>query len=171
MKGTLLFLFPWILFLLFSCDYGEGLDSHSNYSPILMTRIQLENSISFHPARDFIRPGKIYTKGQYIFINEKFKGIHVIDNTDPSSPKKLGFIVVPGSIDIAVKESSLYADNATDLVTIDISNINDLKVTDRVVNAFPELIPPDADVVPDNYSSNNRPQNTVIIGWETHINF
>jgi hypothetical protein len=166
MKCSWFIILSGTILLLSSCYYGDdGLDRKTDYTPILMTRTQLENSISFHPARDFIRPGKIYTKGQYIFINEKFKGIHVIDNLDPSNPKKLGFIVVPGSIDIAIKESSLYVDNATDLVAIDISNINDLKVTDRIVNAFPELIPPDADVVPNNYIS-NRPANTVIIGWE-----
>jgi hypothetical protein len=166
MKSTWFFLLPAILFLLISCIPEDDLDRHTDYSPILMTRSQLENSISFHPARDFIRPGKIYTKGQYIFINEKFKGVHVIDNINPSNPQKIGFIMVPGSIDIAVKDNSLYVDNATDLVTIDISKINEPKVTDRVVNAFPELIPPDADVVPGNYSSADRPQNTVIISWE-----
>ena len=45
---------------------------------------------------DLENPGKIYYKDNYIFIVEELKGIHVYDNTDPSSPVKKAFVNLPG---------------------------------------------------------------------------
>lgn len=156
------------LFFFLSC-YPEDYDVRSNFQPILMTRNQLEKSVLSQPPRDFINPGKIYTKGSYIFINEKYKGIHVINNQNPASPQKIGFISVPGSIDIAVKGNSLYADNAIDLVAIDITDINNISVTGREKNVFPELLPPDVNEIPRKYSSEKRIENTIIVGWEKAV--
>ena len=156
------------LFVFLSCDPYD-LDVRSKFQPILMTRTQLEKSIGSQSPRDFINPGKIYTKGSYIFINEKYKGIHVINNQNPASPQKVGFISVPGSIDIAVKGNSLYADNAIDLVAIDITDINNISVTGREKNVFPELLPPDVNEIPTKYTADKRPENTIIIGWEKAV--
>lgn len=57
-----------------------------------------------------------------MYINERFEGIHVIDNRDPSSPQNVAFLDIPGNIDLAVNGDALYADSYVDLVTIDISN-------------------------------------------------
>ena len=46
--------------------------------------------------------GKIVTKGQYIFINEKGKGIHVIDNTNPLSSKQLFFWHIIGNTEFTL---------------------------------------------------------------------
>ena len=35
------------------------------------------------PMKD---PGKIYVFGNFLFVNEKFKGVHIIDNVDPRNP-------------------------------------------------------------------------------------
>ncbi|RLD62382.1 MAG: hypothetical protein DRI95_13135, partial [Bacteroidetes bacterium] len=93
------------------CGY-EPYEPFSAYKPILMEREELEQSISFTGAQEMINTGKIYLKGNTIYINEKYKGIHVIDNTDPSSPEKAGFIVIPGCIDMAMKDDILFADNS-----------------------------------------------------------
>ena len=66
--------------------------------------------------------GKIYVKDNYIYINELYDGIHVINDTNPSSPQRIAFIPIPGDVDIAIKDTTLYADSYVDLVTIDISN-------------------------------------------------
>ena len=67
-----------------------------------------------------INPGKIYFKEGYIFINEELKGIHVIDNRNPENPQNIGFIEIPGNVDIAIKNNTLYADSYIDLGAIDI---------------------------------------------------
>ena len=42
----------------------------------------------------FLRvPGKIYVKDNILFVNELAEGVHIIDNTNPSQPELIGFIV------------------------------------------------------------------------------
>lgn len=136
------------------------------YRPIVMTRQVLETSVEMIEPVKLIKPGKIYIKDNYIFINEKFKGLHIINNTDPSNPVKAGFLRIPGCIDMAVKGNILYADNAVDLVAVDLSNPLNIVVTKRIKNVFPELTPPGQSWTPWNYSAEQRPANTIIIGWE-----
>lgn len=141
--------------------------SPSDYYPVLMKRTDLEKSVFIRDAQNIETPGKIYYKDNFIYLNEKYKGIHVIDNTNPLAPDNVAFINIPGCIDIAIKNQSLLADNAIDLVSIDLSNgLNDLEVTKRVKNVFPESTPPDLDYIPGVYSHSNRPVGTVIVRWE-----
>jgi hypothetical protein len=91
-----------------------------------------ENAIELQPARKLTNPGKIYVKGDMILINEMGKGIHLVYNENPQSPKKLGFIKIPGNIDVAVKGDIVYADNYMDLVAMN-TKTGEIK---RVKNAF-----------------------------------
>jgi hypothetical protein len=107
-----------------------------------MSYEDLREAVKKSNPQELKKPGKIYFKDNYIFINEFFKGIHVIDNNDPSKPVSKGFIDIPGNVDIAIKENILYADSYIDLVAIDISNMNDIKETYRIKNVFPYAVPP-----------------------------
>lgn len=135
-------------------------------APVLMTREVLESSIRFAAPAEIENPGKIYIFGSWLFINEKYKGVHIVDNTNPASPVKKGFITIPGCIDIVVKGNILYADNAVDLVAIDFTDFNNSRVTERIVNAFPELRPPGYEYIPWKFTKEERPENTIIVGWE-----
>ncbi len=160
-------LLPLLLLILLSL--GSSRDNFSNpseYFAILMERDDLEESIIYREAQDIVDPGKIYYKDHTIYLNEKYKGIHVIDNSNPANPQNIGFINIPGCIDISIKNNSLLADNATDLVAIDISNLQQLSVTKRIQNVFPESTPPDWNEIPYMFTPANRPRNTVIVGWE-----
>src|SRR5689334_8774877 len=76
------------------------------YRPIYIDDDQA--SIEFQSSRVLSNPGKIYLIGDYLLINEKYEGIHVVDNSNPSSPVNLGFLRVPGSTELAVKGNVLY---------------------------------------------------------------
>src|SRR4030095_10457884 len=117
-------LFSSCVFLLSGCvkDTCKQTYSYKIYKPVYLTFDDLRNSVKPMAAMDLKDIGKIYYKSPYIFINEINKGIHVIDNTDPSSPQNIAFINIPGNIDMAVKDNILYADSYTDLVAIDINN-------------------------------------------------
>ena len=155
-----------LLFLIFAALSGTLISSDTMYNsggfyePIFMSRAELEKSVSFIPgAREMLRTGKIYYRSPYIFINERYKGVHVINNTDPAHPVKEGFILAPGCIDMAVKGDILYLDNAVDLVSFDLSS---KQVTRRIRNVFPEPIPPtDAGVV-----YYNRPKDYILVDWK-----
>ena len=83
-------------------------------------------------------PGKIFIYSNYIFLNEIDKGVHIIDNTNPSNPVIKAFINIPGNVDIAVKGNTLYADMYSDLLSIDITDPLNVKLLKNVANVFPE---------------------------------
>jgi hypothetical protein len=133
--GLLLFL-PALL--LSSCsDECETTVTYTVYEPVYMLRADLQNAVKVAPAKTLKEPGKIYVRGHYLFINEINKGVHIVDNSNPSSPRFLSFIDIPGNMDMAVKGNILYADNYIDLVAIDISNPLDVRLVNRVENIFP----------------------------------
>lgn len=82
-------------------------------------------------------PGKIYLYNNYVYVTDKGKGVHIIDNTNPSSPVKLKFIEIPGVNDVVVKSGILYSDNLTDLVAFDISDLSNITLTKRVKDVYP----------------------------------
>ncbi len=103
---------------------------------VRVTLNELRTSIKSLPAQDLENPGKIYVKDNYLFINEVKKGIHIIDNSNPSLPKAISFIQILGNVDIAVKGNILYADSYTDFVAFDISNPKDVKEVSRTKEVF-----------------------------------
>ncbi len=103
---------------------------------IRVTLFELRSGIKTLPAQDLESPGKIYVKDNYLFINEVKKGIHIIDNTNPSSPKPISFIQILGNIDIVVKDNIMYADSYTDFVALDISNPKNVKEVSRTNEVF-----------------------------------
>jgi len=135
-----------------------------SYSPVFVSRETLENSVKYiSGARDMIQTGKIYYCEPYIYVNERYKGVHVINNTNPSKPVVEGFILVPGCLDMAVKDNILYLDNSVDLVSFD---LNRKVVTKRIRNIFPEPLPPED----YNLFEFDRPEGYVLIEWKKSNN-
>ena len=131
------------------------------WEPIFMKRADLEQSVKYtQESRALKKPGKIYCKGNYIYVSELYKGVHVINNTNPSQPVQEGFIIVPGCVDMAVKGDILYVDNAVDLVAFDLAS---RQVTQRIRNVLPEPAAPANTYYHRDY---NRPKDMILIGWQ-----
>ncbi len=141
----------------------------SAYTPILMTRTELEKSIQYQQPKPIEVIGKIYKKDTWVYISEKYKGVHIIDNTNPSLPINYGFISIPGCIDMAIRGNTMYADNSVDLVAIDITSFSSVKEIARFRNTFPEPFPSDLQYIPYKYHQNNRPENTIIVDWQKRV--
>ncbi|MGF1534672.1 MAG: hypothetical protein ACFCUI_13300 [Bernardetiaceae bacterium] len=166
----------WYLFLfclpLLACqdessqEIGVWIEPETSFVPILMDKSEMESSIGFLPARPVERPGKLYSFGPYILLNERYQGLHIIDNSDRRNPRPVGFFRIPGNLDMAVKAGQLYADNGTDLLVIDLFRPEAPQVVHRGRDVFPELPPPDLRSVPPAFSLASRPPNTVIVGWQ-----
>jgi len=109
--------------------------------PVYMDFDEFRSSVKFKGAEDLGTTGKIYFKDKYVFINELYEGIHIINNTDPTNPVNVGFIEIPGNVDISIKGNYLYADSYIDLVVLDINDINNPIEVERVENAFPNSFP------------------------------
>ena len=128
-----------VSFILQGCikDTCENTHQYSYYTPSYKTKAAVRTNIKSNPSRQISNTGKIFTIGNYIFLNEVDKGIHVIDNSNPSSPQNIAFIDIPGNMDIAVKGNILYADVFTDMVALDISNPLNVVVTKFIEGVFP----------------------------------
>ncbi|GAB3781966.1 hypothetical protein GCM10028818_36860 [Spirosoma horti] len=109
------------------------------------------------------RVGKIYTKDQYLFINEVGSGIHILDNSKPETPVQVAFIRILGNQEIAIKDSILYADNVTDLVALNIADPLNVRLVKRIENAFEYAAYPLATNVRFECPDRDR---GVVVGWE-----
>lgn len=131
--------------------------SYTYYKPLYKTTVEVRSNIKSNAPRTIQNPGKIFIIGNYIFLNDIDKGIHVIDNSNPEAPVNIAFIDIPGNEDIAVKGNTLYADLYTDLVTLDISNPLNVAIQQYNDGAFPNRL----------YSNGFYPDsNKVIVDWE-----
>ena len=111
------------------------------YSPIYLSYSELRTPVTAEAPVEIDITGKIYVKDGYIYVNELYEGIHVIDNANPSSPQRIAFIPIPGNVDMAIKGTTLYSDSYVDLVAIDIADpLNAVEVA-RIEDAFPYLTP------------------------------
>ncbi len=132
-------------------------------APVYLSYEELRSAVKITAAREMNNPGKIYFKDNYIFINEKMKGVHVYDVSDPKNPQNKGFIEIPGNIDMAIKDNILYADSYVDLVSIDVSNFAGIKEVGRVQKVFPYTLPKYNVKLPLAKLDETK---GVVIGWE-----
>ena len=151
MKKPLLSLMKWplletlcsILFLLLLASCQDQVDSTFTYETQIPVYMQMstvrEGEIIVEPGKPLDNPGKIYLYGDYLLINEPQKGIHLIDNANPSSPVAIHFINIPGNVDMAVNANMLYADSYVDLLTFDISDSDNIQMVKRVEDVFPHM--------------------------------
>jgi hypothetical protein len=168
MKKTMnfhsLFYILMMIFLGLSSCQDKIYETYELNTPVYLSYDELREAVSDTLPLNLEHPGKIYIKGDLLFVNEVRKGIHVIDNSDPSDPRILKFIEIPGNIDLAVKDNILYADSYIDLVVLDISDLSDIKEVERIEDVFSYSIPP--------YESQQRiaeidQSRGVVVGWKT----
>lgn len=155
-KISLLPLLVITVFVLQSCLKDNVTKTYSVFEPVYKSKSEVLAEIKSSTPVSISNPGKIYMYGNYIFLNEVNKGVHIIDNSNPASPALKAFINIPGNVDIAVKGSTLYADLYTDLVVIDITNPLNSALKKTVPKIFPERL----------YAAGFSPDTTkVIVGW------
>lgn len=153
-----------ILILGFTSCMDEYTEVFTANSPVYMSYEDLRKAVKVASPRDLENPGKIYFKDGYIYVNEELKGVHIIDNRNPKNPQNVGFIEIPGNVDIAIKNNTMYADSYIDLVAIDISNVTQPKVVKRIEKVLPYIVPPLAD---ENLrTAKVDEEKGVVIDWE-----
>ncbi len=108
--------------------------------PLTMTVADFRASVEITEPAEIKQSGKIYTYMNYIFINDLMEGVLVVDNSY-YNPLKKKFLKIPGNTDIAIKDEILYANSGRDLVTFDISDINNIKILERLEDVFEDYHP------------------------------
>jgi len=100
-----------------------------------------------------------------MFMNERNQGIHIIDNRFPANPRPIGFVRIPGNLDISIRGDFLYADSYVDLVTLDLTDINNIQEVSRQTDIFPfdafQNIPFDIDFLTEDIDAGRG----VIVGF------
>ena len=151
-----------ILVILGSCEDRRFQTLTANV-PVYLSWDELRSSYGFDASRPIEKPGKIYFKGQVVYINEYLEGVHLVDISDPGDPQKIGFINVPGNIDMAIKDSVLFLDSYTDLLLVDISDPLSPSKIRRVEDVF-EYTLPEYDT--DYPLANIEEEKGVVVDWE-----
>lgn len=127
------------LALLFSsCFKDTCRHTYKLFTPVYQKLTALRASVQNRADVSIVKPGKLYIRGNWIFLNEQNQGIHVIDNSNPAHPVKTTFINIPGNIDMAIKGNILYADLYCDLAAINISDPAHITIAKYLTNTFPE---------------------------------
>jgi hypothetical protein len=166
MKAKIIPIITMIMFfsmVLSSCE-DNTLKEYKGYAPLYLSYKDLRSSITQEQNVDLRNPGKIYFKDNYIFIVEELKGIHVYDNSNPSSPVKKTFVKLPGVVDISISGTIMYADSYVDLVVLDIENIGNIHEAGRLEDILPYTVPAVIDnKYPMGYVDKNK---GIVVDWE-----
>lgn len=156
-----------VLLAFFSIFFSSCEDAtykeYTGYSPVYLSYNDLRASVKEETGTVLKNPGKIYFKDNYIFIVEEMEGIHVYDNTNPSSPVKKAFVKVPGVVDISISGYILYADSYVDLIMLDVEDINNIHEAGRVNDIFPYTLPVYKSDYPTTYVDKEK---GVVVKWE-----
>lgn len=160
--------------LMYSCGWSfvessnsEDIGMIEGVRPIYGSYDTWQN-ITTTDSKDIEHLGKIYYYNGYIFVNELHQGIHIIDNRDSHNPVPLKFINIPGNKDIAIKDNYMYVDNYTDLVTLDVSDLDNIHEVHRISNIYPAI----QQSYPEFYTGYFEcadPSKGIVIGWEEAI--
>lgn len=148
-----------------ACNQSEEPLIVDGLKPVYATQAELQN-IYAGPAIATESLGKIYAKPPYIYLNDGLKGVHIVDNSDPSNPVKIGFIHIPANTDIAIKDNIMYADNGPDLVAIDISDPMNVAVVSRATDVYDVTNRLYPILAQDTYFECVDPAKGFVIGWE-----
>lgn len=110
--------------------------------------------------------GNIVAYQQYLYIVERGRGVHIVDNTNPEIPETLGFIAIPSVEQITIDDDVLFANFGWNLLLIDITNPLNAQLLSAVADFFDES---EIQNRPTNYSGYFEcvdPTRGTVIGWE-----
>lgn len=130
-----------MILILSGCE-DKYTEQYYSAEPVYMSYKDFREAVKSESTHTLEKPGKIYYKDNYLYINEIMKGIHVYNNTNPAAPQYVGFINIPGNMDMVIRGTTMYADSYLDLVGIDISNPANVKEVARLKSVFPYSVPP-----------------------------
>jgi hypothetical protein len=137
--------------------------------PVFMSADEFRNSMKTNTAPQPISNyGKMCFYNGYMYISESEKGIHIIDNSDPSNPQNIAFIELLGNADLAIRNGKLYADSYIDLLWFNISNPANPVFEGRAEDIFPRSLPAvdNGFGIDHHYVWNYDGSEGVIVGWK-----
>ncbi len=118
-----------------SCNRYDEPQEEKDHA-MYMSYETLRSSVAMEPACPIGKRGKISIYNSLLLINEPNKGVHLFDNSNPALPIPLGFLNVPGNVDMAVNHGILYLDSFIDLIAVELTADGKAIVRKRIENHF-----------------------------------
>lgn len=171
------YLFVCVLLLAGACSNDDSYravpEEVRGWRPVYYDNTQsLSDRIYSDTPRQMQVNGKIYLYRHFLFVNESGKGVHVFDNSNPSSPVPFSFIHIPYNYDMAIRDTVLYADTYAGLVAISIADLPQVRLISFIMNStrVPQL-PGDPDFVGNRWGSGRvyfeciDPSKGAVVDW------
>lgn len=163
-----------ILFLLVSLisgcwptDFNQSFPEGEvlGYSPVYASEVNLE--VSWSEPQELSIPGQIYLIDTLILLVEENKGIHVIGNSDPTNPQKVGFFNIQGASQLAIKDGVLYTNQFSDVIAVDLKDVQNPRIISRDTDVLSgaiigQSVPP----IRNTYFTCPDSELGRVIGWE-----
>jgi hypothetical protein len=129
-------LFSTIFSVFTACIKTENAEMITDgMKPVYISKDSLLH-FSQEAPRLFHKTGKIAYYRPYMFMVEAQQGVHVIDMTDTLNPVKLSFLNIPAVQDVVVSNNTLYTDNGPHMLVLDITNIRNIRLINRMLNIY-----------------------------------
>lgn len=165
-KLTYLFFIAGLLLFAGCKDYVEEYVSYTINEPVFMPASEFRSMVDVEMPQPIEKQGKILFFNGYLYISQPEKGIHVIDNRNPSSPRNVAFIELLGNADMQVRNNILYADSYVDLVWFDITDPAKPVFKGRKEEVFPLAFPPTENGFSIDYEKSMDRKNGIVVGWK-----
>ena len=131
------FLLTSCALMLFSCVQDECTETRTffQYDPVYYHPDAFRTpTLTVESPRTLKKPGKLYFYKNYMLVNELGQGIHLINVENVANPVMEAFIPILGNFDMAIREGILYADNVVNLIAIDLNDLSNPRIVQRVEN-------------------------------------
>ncbi|MGB3799667.1 MAG: hypothetical protein WA952_07610 [Lewinella sp.] len=111
--------------------------TYTAYHPVVISAAEWRtNDFSFTTPDQVCDPSGFYVYGDLLFVFDRSKGLHIIDNTDNADPRPLTFLNIPGGEGISVRNNVLYVNQYVDLLAFDLSQPTEPTLLSRTENVF-----------------------------------
>lgn len=107
------------------------------YEPVVVSEVEFRVDIAAtDPLAEVCEPSGFYIYDQYLMVVDRNKGLHIIDNSEPTAPNPVSFLPVGGAVGLAVRNNILYINNYTDLLAFDLSSPRAPQMISRTEDVF-----------------------------------
>ena len=135
-KFLALLCFPFLLTGCLEDECNETI-TYTSYQPVILSAAEWRSDDFTFAAPDQVcEPSGFYVYGDILFVLDRNKGLHIIDNTNNADPRPLTFLNIPGGDGLAVRNNVLYVNQYVDLLTFDLTDPTKPGFLSRTENVF-----------------------------------
>lgn len=79
--------------------------------PVHLAYNELRRAVRTTGPRPLEAIGRAHLHEDFLLLNARNEGVHVIDNSDPAASVPLSFIEIPGNTELSIRDGILFADH------------------------------------------------------------